>query len=135
MKRVLTSLLPLLAAASIALAEDPVLIFPKLPQPLRLPPGLKQTIKINKTASYFGDTLRAVDCDNDLDLPFGICSNFLFGGYAMTSSHLEGEITIQFYPPVRNVAHFEVQHFALSGEDSVLQAPGGYSLPVLANTA
>lgn len=134
MKRLITFLLPVLGGASIAFAEDPILTFRPLPEPLRLPPGLKQTIKINRTASYFGDTIRAVDCENDIDLPFGLCSNFLFGGHVMTSSHLEGEITIRFYPPVRNVAHFEVQHFALTGDDGVLQAPGGYTLPVLANT-
>jgi hypothetical protein len=124
----------LIAAAAACFAEDAIVIFRPLPQPLRLPPGLTQTLDINKTASYFGDTLRPVDCENDIDLPFGICSNFLFGGHAMTSSHLEGRISIRFYPPVRNVSHFEVRHFVLSGDDSVLQTPGGYSLPVLANS-
>lgn len=134
MKSVSRCLLAVLAAVPAVLGQDPILIFRPLPQPLRLPPGLVQTLKINKAASYFGDTLRAVDCDNDIDLPFGLCSNFLFGGHAMTSSHLEGEIRIRFYPPVRNVAHFEVQHFALTGDDGVLQTPGGYTLPVLGNT-
>ncbi len=120
--------------ATAAFAEDPLVIFEPLPTPLRLPPGLVQTLPIDKTASFFGDTLRAVDCEDDKDLPFGICSNFLFGGHALTSSHLTGNIEIKFYPPVRNISHFEVRHVVLEGDDSVLSTAGGYSFPVLANS-
>jgi hypothetical protein len=124
----------ILMLAGAGLAEDPEVLFEPLATPLRLPPGLTQTLTIDKTASYFGDTLRAVDCENDKDLPFGICSNFLFGGHALTSSHLTGSIEIRFYPAVRNISHFEVRHTLLEGEDSVLTTAGGYSLPVLGNT-
>jgi hypothetical protein len=116
-----------------ARAEDPIVLFEKLPQPLSLPPGLVEVLPINKTASFFGDMLRAVDCADDKDLPFGICGNHLFGGLAMTDSHLTGNITIRFHPAVRNVSHFEVYLGVLEGDDSTLQAPLGYELPVIDN--
>ncbi|MBK9170625.1 MAG: hypothetical protein IPM24_24620 [Bryobacterales bacterium] len=133
MKRALGLAAAALVVAGASQATEPIVIYPKLPEPLKLPPGLVQTLPLNKTASYFGDTLRAVDCEDDRDLPFGLCGNELFGGMAMTSSHLSGNITIRFYPPVRNIAHFEVIHNVLPGEDSVLVAPQGYELPVLFN--
>jgi hypothetical protein len=114
-------------------AEEPILIFRPLPEPLRLPPGLRQTLPLNKRHSFFGDTLRAVDCTDDRDVTFGTCGNLLFGGVAMTTSHLSGDITIRFYPPVKNVAHFEVIHGILRGDDGRLVAPQGYDFPVLLN--
>jgi hypothetical protein len=102
-----------------------------LPEPLQLPPGLEQTLRINSEASYFGDALRAVDCPEDDDNPFGTCGNLLFGGVALTDANLTGEIRIKFYPPVKNVAHFEVIHpGGLGGENGVLAAPQFFRMPV-----
>jgi hypothetical protein len=120
-----------LAAAGAARAEDPIVLFEKLREPLKLPASRVLVLPLNKTASSFGDMLRAVDCAEDKDLPFGLCSNLLFGGLAITDTHLTGNITIRFQEPVRNVAHFEVYLGALSGDDSTLVAPMGYELPVI----
>src|SRR3990167_3669239 len=106
-------------------------ILEELPTKLKLPPGLDQTLPLNKTASFFGDVLHAVDCAEDKDLPYGTCGNQLFGGQVMTDSHLNGNLRIRFYPPVNDVAHFEVIHGTLHGDDGVLQSPQGYELPVL----
>src|SRR5215204_1597713 len=38
---------------------------PRLAQPLKLPPGLEQTLPLNKDWRYFGDALRAVDATHD----------------------------------------------------------------------
>jgi hypothetical protein len=112
-------------------ADDPVLIFDPLPVPLRLPPGLVETLPLNNTGSFFGDAFRVVDCPDDLNGDYGTCGNQLFGGLAMTDSHLTGSIQIRFQPPVNNVSHFEVYLGVLRGEDSVLQAPAGYEFPLL----
>ncbi|MBI3895866.1 MAG: hypothetical protein HY313_08020 [Acidobacteria bacterium] len=102
--------------------------------PLKLPPGLTQILPINKDASYVGDAIRVADCPRDEDNPFGACGNFLFGGLALMDSHLEGMIQIRFFPPVNNIAHFELTHPAnLRGEDAVLKAPVFYELPVQEN--
>ena len=92
-------------------------VLDELPQKLRLPPGLDETLPLNKTASFFGDALHAVDCTEDKDLPYGTCGNQLFGGLVMTDSHLNGSIRIRFYAPVNDVAHFEVIHGTLHGDD------------------
>ena len=55
-------------------------ILEELPVKLELPPGLEQVLPLNKTGSFFGDVLHAVDCADDKDLPFGTCGNQLFGG-------------------------------------------------------
>ncbi len=123
----------LLLAAAGLLADEPVLVFPKLAAPLKLPRDLVQTLPLSKKASYFGDAVSVVDCTSEIDLPLGTCGAQLFGGLAITSSHLEGAITIRFFPPVDDVAHFEVTHGKLAGDDSVLVAPLGYELPVLEN--
>ena len=130
MRNLLCIILPL---ASFLQAETPVLIFPKLPVPLKLPPGLVETLPLNKTASFFGDAFRVVDCPNgrEEDVKFGTCGNQLFGGLAMTDSHLNGFIQIRFQPPVNNVSHFEVYLGILDGDDSVLQAPADYEFPLL----
>ncbi len=111
-----------------ALAQDP------LPVPLKLPPGLIQVLPLEKSTSYFGDALRAVHCPDDADNPYGTCGNLLFGGLVMTNSHVNGKIQIKFYPPVNNIAHFEITHpGGLSGDDSYLTAPQSYRLPVKSN--
>lgn len=129
MKKRIWSIVILLPA--LCRAEEPELIFPPLPVPLRLPPGLEQTLPLNKTGTFFGDAFRVVDCPDDLDGPFGTCGNQLFGGLAMTDSHLTGSVRIKFYPPVNNVSHFEVYIGRLAGDDSILQAPAGYEFPLL----
>lgn len=120
-------------AASVALADEPIVIFPPLATPLKLPAGLVETLPLNNTASFFGDALRAVDCTDDADVTYGICGNQLFGGVVMTDSHLTGNITIQFYPPVNNVSHFVVFQGVLHGSDGTLTAPLGYNMPVKSN--
>jgi hypothetical protein len=114
-------------------AEDPLLIFEPLAKPLKLPPGLVQTIPVNKESTFFGDMLRAVDCTEPIELPFGTCGNQLFGGVAMVDSHLHGDLTIRFVPITATKVHFYASFGALFGDDSVLQAPYGYELPVLNN--
>ena len=67
----------LFALASLCRAQEPILIFDPLPEPLRLPAGLTETLPLDKTGSYFGDAIRVVDCPDDPpDRPFGLCSNF-----------------------------------------------------------
>ena len=109
---------------------------PKLARPLKLPEGLEQTLPLNKEWSYFGDALRVVDAPHDPPfLPafpsFGASGNTLFGGLAMTDSHLDGELHIKFSEPdVRNVTRFEVYHpGGLVGDDGVLAAPLFFKLP------
>lgn len=121
--------LALLIAAS-CVAEEPILLFDPRPQPLRLPPGLEQTLPLNHTGSFFGDAFRVVDCPDEPDSQLGTCGNQLFGGLAMTDSHLTGSVRIRFAPPVNNVSHFEIYIEVLRGEDSVLQAPAGYEFPL-----
>src|SRR5215475_3036690 len=117
----LISLCLLVAAVPLAQADVPLLIFDKLPVPLKLPPGLVETLPLNRQGSFFGDALRAVDCSPDVtpafpgdtyvqEVRFGICGNQLFGGVAMTDSHLTGNITIQFFPTSDTTAHFVVTH-------------------------
>jgi hypothetical protein len=114
---------------------------PKLARPLVLPPGLEQTLPINKEWSYFGDALRAIDAPHDPPfLPsfpsFGSNGNTYFGGLAMTDSHLEGQVHIKFSEPdERNVTRFEVYHpGGLVGDDGVLAAPLFFKLPSQLNT-
>ena len=138
MKRVITKslfVMGLVAGALTGIARAELTVyFPPLATPLKLPPGLVETLSVNHDTSFFGDALRAVDCTNDADLPFGICGNQLFGGLAITDSHLAGNITIQFYPPLNNVSHFVVQMHLLNGDDGVLSAPVGYSMPMFSQT-
>jgi len=114
---------------------------PRLDKPLKLPEGLEQTLRLNKDWSYFGDALRAVDAPHDKPFlpafpPFGASGNVLFGGLAMTDSHLEGKIHIKFSKPdVRNVTRFEIYHpGGLTGDDGVLAAPLFFKLPSQLNT-
>ena len=124
-RRQLPLLILTLVLPSVLLAQD------DSTPPLQLPPGLEETLAINKDASYFGDALRAVDCPDDADNPYGTCGNLLFGGLAMTDTHLSGLLHIKFYPPVKNISHFEVTHpGGLSGENGSLVAPQFFRLPV-----
>jgi hypothetical protein len=109
---------------------------PRLARPLELPEGLEQTLPLNPEGSYFGDALRAVDFPGEKPflpgLPtFGSGGNPLFGGLAMTDSHLSGRIHIRFSEPDENgVARFEVTHpGGLAGEDGMLAAPWFFRLP------
>ena len=125
----LFSFLPL--AATLCFAEEPVLLFEPLAVPLKLPPGLEQTLPLDKTGSIFGDAFRVVDCPDERTGRFGTCGNQLFGGLAITDSHLTGAIRIRFQPPVNNIAHFEVFLGELRGDDAILAAPAGYRFPLL----
>lgn len=126
-----------LAAAALLLVlpcqapAQAVLVYDPLPQPLRLPPGLVETLTHNKTNSFFGEAIRAVDCQNDSDLPYGTCGDQYFGGLVMGDSHLKGNIEIHFSSSIENISHFQVMHGVLMGDDSVIKAPQGYELPLL----
>jgi len=103
-------------------------------KPLQLPPGLEQVLPVSKAASYFGDSIRAVNCRNKNEIPFGSCRGTLFGGFAMVDSHLSGSVRIKFTPPVNNMTHFEVTHGdGLLGDDGILSAPRFFKLPALQN--
>ncbi len=112
-------------------AEEPVLVFPKLPVPLVLPPGLTETLPLEPRRSFFGEAIRVVDCPDDLNVTYGTCGNQMFGGLALGTSHLSGSLTIRFYPPVHDVSHFEVSHGVLRGEAATLAAPQGFEMPLL----
>jgi hypothetical protein len=106
---------------------------PSAPARLKLPPGLEQTLPISKAASYFGDAIRAANCRDENEKVFGSGRELLFGGLAMVDSHLSGELRIRFSEPVGDVAHFEVKHGQLVGEDGTLAAPQFFKLPVKHN--
>jgi hypothetical protein len=125
--------LTIAASWKCARADAPVVLFEPLTVPLSLPPGLVETLPLNKTASFYGDVMRIVDCTDDADAVNGICGNQLFGGDLLTDSHLSGDITIQFSPPAGNIAHFVVFQGSLRGDDTVLAGPLGYSFPLLNN--
>jgi hypothetical protein len=104
------------------------------PKPLQLPPGLEQVLPVSKAASYFGDSIRAVNCRNKNEIPFGSCRGTLFGGFAMVDSHLSGSVRIKFTTPVNHMTHFEVTHGeGLQGDDGTLSAPQFFKLPALQN--
>jgi len=129
---------------SIALADNAQYLFDPLPKPLVLPAGNVETLPLNHTGSFFGDQLRAVDCSPDVyaafpgdtpaqEVPYGTCGNQFFGGVAIVDSHLTGNLTIQFFPTSSTTAHFVVTQHVLTGDDGVLQAPMGFTLPVKSN--
>src|SRR2546430_12789478 len=126
-------LLLLCGAASAALAP----LYgarPPLPAPLKLPPGLIQTLQVDKEGSYMGDAVRIPDCPKAEDAPFFVCGNVLFGGLGLWNTHLTGPLQIRFTPPVNNVSHFEITHpFNLTGDDVVLRAPQFYAFDVTNN--
>jgi hypothetical protein len=97
---------------------------------LRLPPGLEQVLPLSKAASYFGDGISALDCQDEQSMQWGSCNNLLFGGLAIVDSHLNGSIRIKFSPPVDNVCDFEVSYEGgFVGEDSVLTTPRFFKMP------
>ncbi|MGH8070035.1 MAG: hypothetical protein ACRERE_33285, partial [Candidatus Entotheonellia bacterium] len=101
---------------------------------LRLPPGLEQVLPLSKAASYFGDGISALDCQDEQGIRWGSCNNLLFGGLAMVDSHLSGSIRIKFSPPVDNVCDFEVYYEGgFIGEDSVLTTPRFFKMPFQRN--
>lgn len=103
----------------------------KLPEPLKLPPGLEQTLPISKAGSYLSDATRIQDCPEDKDNPLGLCNNVLFGGSVLFVSGLSGNIRIRFSPPVDNIAKFEIFHLAgLKGDDVIERAPILYAFPM-----
>jgi len=114
---------------------------PDLKTPLRLPPGLRQILPVNQSASYYGDALRVVDCPDDKPLPgfegypsFGTCGNVLFGGLAMGDANIKGEVQIKFSDARDNITHFEITHpRMLIGEDTTLIAPKLFRLPMRLN--
>lgn len=96
----------------------------KLPEPLKLPPGLEETLPISKAGSYLADATNIQDCPEDKDNPLGLCNNVLFGGAVTFVSSFSGNIRIRFFPPVDNIAKFELSHLSgLKGEDVVERAP------------
>ncbi|HKG78257.1 MAG TPA: hypothetical protein VKA78_02535 [Pyrinomonadaceae bacterium] len=105
-----------------------------VPKPLQLPAGLEQVLPLSKAASYFGDSIRVVNCQDADEARFGSCRASLFGGFAMVDSHLSGSVRIKFSQPVNRVTHFEVTHGeGLVGDDGVLSAPQFFKLPALRN--
>jgi hypothetical protein len=97
---------------------------------LRLPPGLEQVLPLSKAASYFGDGISALDCQDEQGIQWGSCNNLLFGGLAMVDSHLSGSVRIKFSPPVDNVCDFEVYYEGgFVGQDSVLTTPRFFKMP------
>ena len=141
---VLLSVCVMSLAPIAALADSPTYIFDPLPTPLVLPPGNVETLPINHDLSFFGDQFRIVDCAPgvtpafpgetiDTEAHFGTCGNQLFGGPALFDSHLQGNLTIQFYPTSATTAHFVVQQHSLTGDNGTVTAPLGYSFPVFYN--
>ena len=105
---------------------------PRLAKPLELPSGLEQVLPIDKARSYFGDALRAVDCEDPAKAQWGSCGDLYFGGLAMVDSHLSGELRIRFSEPRGNYTRFEVSIVdKLVGDDGMLAAPQLYQLPSL----
>src|SRR2546427_10178565 len=124
---VITALLTVLILAAPGLLSAAA----NLPVPLQLPPGLRQTLRINKDISYVGDAVRIVDCPKDEDNPLGTCSNILFGGLAMYDTHISGVVEVKFYAPINDIAHFEISHPGnLVGENAVMKAPQAYEMRV-----
>jgi len=141
MKPLIPCLGLLLLTTVTARADLPTYLFDKLPVPLKLPPGLIETIPLNHDSSFFGDQMRIVDCspvtptafpgDTQADeVRFGTCGNQYFGGVLMTDTHLTGSLTIQFFPTSATTAHFVVRQNVLRGEDGELVGPQGYRFPL-----
>jgi len=75
-----------------------------------------------------GDAVRIPDCPKNEDAPFFVCGNVLFGGLGLWNTHLTGPLRIQFFPPVKDISHFEITHpFDLTGDDVVLRTPQFYA--------
>ena len=102
---------------------------PPLAKPLKLPASMNEVLEIRPEGSYMGDAIRISDCTDFL--PFGSCSNVLFGGPAIFVTPISGLVQVHFYQPVNNIAHFEISHpNNLSGQNARLRAPQGYNFPI-----
>jgi len=143
MRRFIPATFGLLFIAGTTRADVPIYIFDRLPVPLKLPPGLVETLPLNPNASFVGDQMRVVDCSPavppafsgdtpDDEVRFGTCGNQLFGGVLMTDSRLSGSLTIRFFPSSPTTAHFIVTQNVLLGEDGELVGPQGYRFPMRA---
>ena len=128
-----------------AYADNPSYIFDPLPTPLVLPPGNVEILPLNHMGSFFGDQFRIIDCSPDVtpafpgdveavEVNYGICGNSLFGGPALFDSHLNGHLTITFFPTGPTTAHFTVSMGLLTGDDGTVTAPLGYNFPVTFNS-
>ncbi len=97
---------------------------------LTLPPQMVQVLPINTEGSYYGDALRPVHTTSGTEQELGISGRLLFRGLALLDSHLYGKVRIKFFPPVNNIAHFEVTHpgGGLSADDGRLSAPVFFKL-------
>ncbi len=123
----------LICAAALAVSA-PLAGKAPLPVPLKLPPGLVETLLIDQAGSYMGDAVRIPDCQDKDDAPFFVCGNVLFGGLGLWNTHLKGAIEIRFYPPINDVSHFEISHpFDLTGDDVVLRTPQFYAFGATSN--
>ena len=68
-------------------------------------------------------------------MEFGYCGNSLFGGPALfDDSHLNGHVTVTFFPTGPTTAHFTVSMGTLTGDDGTVTAPLGYNFPVTFNS-
>ena len=118
----------LLVCAAALAASAPLAGKAPLPVPLKLPPGMVETLQVDKAGTYMGDAVRIPHCPKKEDAPFGLCGNVLFGGLGLWNTHLKGAIQIRFFPPLNDVSHFEVSHpFNLTGDDVVLRTPQFYA--------
>ena len=118
----------LLVCAAALAASAPLAGKAPLPVPLKLPPGLVQTLQVDTPGSYMGDAVRIPDCPKKEDAPFFVCGNILFGGLGLWNTHLKGPLQIKFFPPVNDISHFEITHpFNLTGDDAVLRTPQFYA--------
>ncbi|HKW99059.1 MAG TPA: hypothetical protein VJN43_15065 [Bryobacteraceae bacterium] len=130
MKQLRILLLPLLAATVPGWAQPRNPKQP-LPQPLQLPASMEETLAISKAGSYLADAEKIQDCPDDADNPLGLCNNMLFGGFVLFASPLSGNIHIRFFPPVHNIAKFEMSHMSgLVGEDVIERGPILFSYPI-----
>ena len=124
--KTLVFFLALLALASLMPAQ-----YPPLPKPLLLPVEMEETLPIVKSGSYFAEAVKIQDCPEDKDNPLGLCDNLLFGGMAMFVSQLSGNIHIKFFPPINNVAQFQITHpGGLTGDAVIERAPILYRIPI-----
>lgn len=105
---------------------------------IELPASRQLVLDLNPEMSYYGDSLRVVDCPDDRPLPgfeglpaFGTCENILFGGLAMTDAAVHGKVRITFDEPTDGRVRFTIDHpGGLRGGDSVVVAPQLYTLPM-----
>ncbi|HXA85848.1 MAG TPA: hypothetical protein VNZ47_12275 [Candidatus Dormibacteraeota bacterium] len=105
-----------------------------IPGVLRLPPNLEQVLPLDRTASYFGDGIGAMNCLTEQDIQWGNAGELIFDGLAMVDSHLSGSIRIRFAQPVDNKSRFEISYMGgLTGDDSILVTPQLFRMPFQRN--